>query len=267
MRFQEIFESADEDRAIISLSSAIYEKLQEFQPKVTPYNAPKKTYNFGKIGDLFSTSIPVMDDIYVKIQADKEIWKHGGGPVLRPTRDPDKKYIGGLWDPDEYSVVFNENWLKSNYMKTVITHELRHALDDVKTDFRAGESKRYFSGVNRHKYIVKPPLNEPPITHDEYLVQPGEVNARFSEVLHGMTMAIRRAYGLPPENIKPYIMQSLRDNMATKQVADLFPHGKDSSQYKRLMKRALEFIKKEMAHHEQLLAKQGRPKHALGTFA
>ena len=265
MRLQELFETTEEDRALASLSSAIYTKLQEFQYGVDEYNESNETYNVGKIGDIFDTSIPSLDNINIKIQSDDGIFKRVKMHNLDVKRDPYKEFISGAWDASEDAIIFNEDHLNSNNMKTVVTHELRHALDDIKSDYKAGESKKYFPASNKYKYSGEPE-NTPVIPAKDYSNQGGEVNARFAEVLHAATMSIRRAYALPPDQIKAKIMQDLRKNFAITHIADSFPQKEKSPQYKRLMSRALDFITKEMQYHESLLAQQGRPKHATGSF-
>ena len=60
MRLQELFETTEEDRALISLSSAIYARLQQYINIDQDYtDEDDEVVAIGRMGDIFDTPIGV----------------------------------------------------------------------------------------------------------------------------------------------------------------------------------------------------------------
>ena len=82
MRLQELFETSEDDRAIILLSAAIYKKIQSYfdidDDSIT---------HIGKIGDIINTSVPELNSVNIAIE--------GGQDFVEHSRDVD--------DPEEYN--------------------------------------------------------------------------------------------------------------------------------------------------------------------
>jgi hypothetical protein len=71
---------------------------------------------------------------------------------------------------------------------------------------------------------------------------------------------------LDAKDIKKQLSTDFKNLLNKYEIADIFPEKTQSSDYKRLVKRAYDFMQKEMAHVESELAKKGTPKKATGSF-
>lgn len=258
MRLQELFlvETSEEDRAIISLSSAISKYLidnYESEEDDTSYDSDSeydddeldisgdedKPTEIGTIGQLFNTPLSILNPIRIELQSDYGIRQ-------RRQRDEDAKVIGrpgeddslGLWYGDDKIMVLNRDYLGTNSFRSVVTHELRHALDDFKSGFKANISKRYST----------PKKKEHRTPDKAYLAEPAEINARFSQVLHAMVPVIGKVLKQHTGDPKSYIMNEFSKLMKYFSISELFPEKDQSKDYKRLIKRGVDFIDKEIAH-------------------
>lgn len=245
MRLQELFETTEEDRALISLSSAIYNSAKQYGYHSDDYDG--SDVDLGKIDQRFDTPIEILGDITILLQVNDAI-EH-----RLKTEDPDiirSSNSGpalGLWYANTQTIVLNKDYVQSNVMKGTITHELRHALDDLKSKFKAGTSKSYSTPRNP---VFRNPKNLFHKARREYLARPEEINARFLEVLHSLTLSIRRAANMPSDKIRDKVMQDFKKSMETHHIAELFPEKEKSKDYQRLIKRAVDFIDKELAHKQ-----------------
>jgi hypothetical protein len=240
MRLQELFETTEEDRALVSLSSSIYAKLQDYfvtEPDYT--DEEQEIVSLGKIGDLFDTPIEILNNVSLELQ--------GGEPFIERSKESNgKKHEGivlAMWDDPTKTIVLNLDYLDADRMRTTITHELRHALDEYKSRSFPGNAKRYFTPKKKEH------RKEDPYSTAQYRAQPAEINARFIEVLDLLsTSIIPRALKLSPDQSRPKIMHDLNHLLLKYEIADLFPERTQSPDYKRLIKRAVDFIDKEMAY-------------------
>lgn len=257
MRLQDIFETTEEDRALISLSSAIYTKLQDYVGSDQPL------VHLGKIGDMFDTPVNAMNNISVDLQQ--------GDDFIERAKD-DKEtladYVGkdvwAFFEEDTETIVVNIALLDKHRMRTTITHELRHALDKVKSGSFPGDAKGYFTPRKKEH---RPPEDEESTDTIHYRAQPAEINARFVEILDVLAKRIPQWYAkLAPDQIKPQLTKDFNNMLVKMEIADIFPERTKSSDYKRLVKRAYDFMQKEMTHIESQLAKNGNPKVATGSF-
>ena len=225
MRLQELFETSNEDRALISLSSAIYNTI--------------KTHDgdLGTIGDLYDTSIPALNNISISVVGGSEFIRHITG--ANNVKDYSEKKVYAVWDADTMSIVFNKDLINEERMKTSVTHELRHALDEIKSSSYKGGGLDYFTPKKKEHRIDDP---------IQYRAQPAEINARFTEILHKLTDIIpKRKQTVEPSELKNRLMHDLNHLFVKYEIADLFPEKTQSRDYKRLIKRAYDFINKETA--------------------
>jgi len=252
MKLQELFlpESSNEDRAIISLSSSIDDYIQQFANKDIDFDndddAELGIINLGKIGQIFDTPLGALNGVNLILQTDAGIVDRlekedsaAGGKHSRANYE-----AMGLWYADANTIILNMDYILSAQMKSTISHELRHALDDYKSGFKASTSKSYNT-----------PRNSNHLKSDDtrYIAEPSEINARFLQVLHSLVPAIRRASRLPPENVKSRLESDLKNAMLVNRISELFPEKEKSKHYKRLMKRAADFIHKELEHNREQL--------------
>jgi hypothetical protein len=221
-----IVETAEEDRAIISLADAMWDHLQAYK------NATRSGY-VGTIDDLVDTPLVALTNLRVLL-ADNETMEELNKDSNASHVSGDK--LWGMWDPEQNTVVLNLTKITEKSLKRTIAHELRHALDDVKSKYAAGSSEKYNRPINKDT------------EHDEYRSKGSEINARFAEVLHTMTIYIAKAKAGNIPNPREYIMDKFHTMMDQKHIYQYFPEKEKSKAYKQLLKRATNFIEKEIAH-------------------
>lgn len=267
MRLFELFliETSEEDRAIVSLASAIYDKLKDehigYEPDYT--DEDQNLVDLGKIGNMFNTSIPVLDNIGLELQ--------GGEPFIRransKSEDEEQKLekVMGIWDDTTYSIVLNLDYLTAGNLRTVITHELRHALDDIKSDEYKVKSPKNQNNKISGYFIPKSKRNRKddpyhPLKKDiSYRAQPAEINARFTEVLDELSTRIPSLVTKYGDESFNKAMIAVRNLFTTYKIADIYPEKTASPDYKRLFKRAADFAEKEIAHVKQGMGIADKP--------
>lgn len=241
MRLRELYliETTEEDRALISLSSSLYDYIQKYNPG--------ETKNLGKIGDFLNTPLEGLNDVSIELVPQDELFRLIHGDDAEAAY-PAQGNPMGCWFPGEKTIRLNSDKINAKGMKSVISHELRHVLDDMKSDYGASKSSRYFTAKDKS---LRPGSGDPYTDHMSYLAQPAEINARFVQVLNIMVKVIEVAVKkLPEEKRNAYIMKKLGEYMQHFHISELFPEKEKSKDYKRLMKRAADFIQKELAHAE-----------------
>lgn len=250
MKLLELFitETTEEDRAIISLSSAVYKHIQKYADYIDPNSS--EPLDVGKIDDFCTTPLDGIEDIHVILLQ---------GDALRALAHKDDVDSGdvetsgkttlGLWDNTTPAIYLNSDLITSNSIKSTIVHELRHALDDLKSGGRASNSDRYRTPKKKEHRIKDPYMG-----NLEYKAQPAEINARFAQVLHSVTLAIERGSlkDLDSEKLHAFAMTTLKRALALYKITDLFPEKTQSRDYKRLIKRAVDFINKEVSYRKSL---------------
>jgi len=236
MRIHElIVETPEEDRAIISLANVIYDYLQQYADTDLDYDETG-VIHIGRIGDLFDTPIPAMDRVRLEITSDEAIIDLARR--LNGKATPEDSHFG-QWDPMEKAISLNADYLSSNRMRNIIAHELRHAMDDMKSLNRANQSTRYRTARD-------PADRTDPDT--AYRAEPAEINARFIEALHVLTPIIPKLANLDTAAFRTKMTAYLNKAFEVKHIADLYPEKTDSPHYKRLLQRAWAYIDKEVAH-------------------
>jgi hypothetical protein len=264
--FELLMETPQEDKVLIQLGRLISSQI-----------SPPKNKNGTKVGSLqqFIEQLPdqskkvlqnKLNDIQLELHSPEKMQKAmdvartnastsnelpiSANAYWRPSGD-----FGDYGDP-EGTIVLNSNLVGTAEAAKKLAHELRHVLDDSKSQMKGADSKRYNT----------PRKKEHQNDEFSYLAQPAEINARFIEAMESLSRAIPIIYKLPPEKIRPRVKQAINQALANNRISELFPEREQSKDYKRLMKRALSFAQNEMTEFEQTLADQGRPKQALGNW-
>jgi len=259
MRLQELIETTEEDRGLISLSSSIADALRQYEgdseetsPDYDPDYDPEiygdrgeidEPITVGRIGDFLDTPFEVLNNITIELQSNFGLRKRKSN-VNTPDRGPLTGIIKGMWDGNTSSIVLNKDYIGTNSIRSTIAHELRHALDDYKSEFQANKEKGRYSIPKKKEH--RKAKDEDDMT--PYHAEPGEINSRFIQVLHDLVPVIKRAVKLPPENVNSSIMNAFKKSLEDHNIAYLFPEKERSRDYKRLIKRAMDFIQKELAH-------------------
>lgn len=239
MRLQELFlvETTEEDRALISLSAALY-------PIIMQHSSTEEYVNVGKIGDLVDTPLSILNDVNIELELPDDFM----------SRSEDEDDLGrdlsevvriAFWDPSTESVVLNLKYITRPTIRRTLTHELRHALDDVKSDYKASVSDKYMTAKKKSH-------RDSPET--AYHAKPGEINARYAQTMHLVVLKLEKLFqkSNDAEKIRAEIMDYLSLVFESNRISYLFPEKEKSKDYKRLMKRAVDFIEKEISHIKSL---------------
>jgi len=230
-----IVETADEDRAIISLADSIFSYLQQYADTELDYDETG-VLHIGRIGDLFDTPIPTFDSLRIELSSDEAIVDLARRLHGRAT--PADSHFG-QWDPMEKAISLNSDYLSTNRMRSVIAHELRHAMDDMKSSNRANQSSRYRTARSPQHQADK---------DGAYQAQPAEINSRFVEALNVLVPIIPKLANLEPAAFRTKMSAYINKAFELKDIADYYPEKTASPHYKRLLQRAWTFIEKELAH-------------------
>jgi hypothetical protein len=261
MRLQELFliETTEEDRAIVSVASALNSYIQKYEgedaggdfydgdedPDDTIHDEMKV---IGSIKELVGDSpIPEFNGINIILQSDYGIRLRKKKEAEARGVTPPSTSIMGMWYPASRAIILNKDYIGYNTLRTVISHELRHALDDIKSDFEANKSGGRYSIPRKKSHRRE--TNDPYFGNLRYLAEPAEINARFLQVLDRMVKVIKNfATKLTPEQSRAKIMNQFHEIMKDERISELFPEKEKSRDYKRLMKRGVDFIDKEIAY-------------------
>ena len=222
-----LVESTEEDRAIVSLSMAISELLSHYDSDII------QDEEIGTIGELFTLPDIISNLKFVKL-------------ILIPSSDMGRS--NGEYKTSELDgrvfVQIRINALKihTNLITRSISHELRHALDDIKSGFRAMDTSFY-----------RTPKKKEHRSGDEYtkyIADPAEINARFTGVLDILTTSLGKFNLDGKGNLKSRGLQEFYKLLNSNNIAELFPEGTKSKDYRRLLNRALDYIEKEVKYLE-----------------
>lgn|SRR5574337_367175 len=247
MKLVELFlnETTEEDRALISLAEVIYKYLQKYADQDLDYEDDDAPLLVGKIGQLFDTPLRGFDDIKIEVQSDMGLLERVNNKRAFEGKKPIFDAPAGVWYADANTLVFNADYLSTDYMKSTITHELRHALDDIKSEYKVSNSEKYSTPKKKSFRKV---TNDPHMGNLAYLAQPAEINARFTQVLDDLVGKIKRVAHLPTKEARDKLHGQIKYGFDKHNISHLFPEKEQSRDYKRLMKRAVDFIDKELQH-------------------
>jgi hypothetical protein len=240
MRLQELFliETTEEDRAIISLANVIYRHVSKYVDYIDPSST--EPMDIGKIDDFANTPLEGMEDIKIAIQQGDAL---GKDVAEQNAEEYEGKNPRGVWWADGPTITLNADHISSERIKSTIVHELRHALDDLKSKGRAGTSIGYDTPKKKDHRKKDPYAKNFP-----YLAKPSEINARFSQVLDGLTDSISKNSNMDPKQLWDHEVKVLKRLFIMHDISSLFPEKEQSKDYKRLMKRAADFIQKEIKY-------------------
>lgn len=247
MRLVELFlrETTEEDRALISLAGVMYDYLQKYADQDLDWDDENtETLYLGKIGQFFDTPFEGIDNINISIMSDSALLNRAKKENIGTKDAP-----AGLWDANTKTMIFNADYLSADFMKSTIAHELRHMLDDIKSEFRVAGSKGYSTPKDKEFRKTK---NDPYAPDMRYLAQPAEINARFVQVLNSLVPKIKRLAAQPRIEARDKAHKMLRYEMEVHDVAGMFRDKNNSPDYKRLLKRGADFIDKELNHIQSI---------------
>ena len=236
MQLQMLFDRFEDDRALILLSSSIYDTLR-------PMSEDGVTY-INQLSDIVDTSLPALNSVKIIVEENETFLAHLYN-IDDPVADYAGKTVYAFWDEDAHSIILNKEFIRTHRMKTTITHELRHALDEIRANSYPGNALRYFTPKKKEH------RKNDPYSTVKYRAAPAEINARFVEVLDILSKRIPKWYAkLDPSEIKKQLSIDFKNLLVKFEIADLFPEKTQSVDYRRLIKRAYSFMQKELHHIE-----------------
>ena len=267
--YELLLETPQEDKVLIQLAKVINANLP------VPNSRSKKPIKVGSVQqfvDKLSSPAKVLlgdrlSNVQIELHSSKDLQDYvSAGNTNAIKQDLESKVTQGYWAPDGEvgdrtstpagKIVIPKETVGTQGSASVIAHELRHVLDDSKSNMAAADSKTYNT----------PKKKEHRGNAHAYTAQPAEINARYIQAMDSLTRAIPIIYKLPPEKIRPRVKQAINQAFENNQISQLFPEKAQSREYKQLMKRAINFVQTEMSEHEALLASQGREKYASGNW-
>lgn len=193
--------------------------LTLFGLKIKDLNAPKVKNPLLK--KLLST-------LNIKVNTAKN-WEDDAGVKVHGTY-----YVGDneieLWFPVHELAASKRGSSVQSEIASTLSHEMQHALDDLKSSGKALQDPASFKGLNKD--------------YQGYLKRPYEVNARFQQA----TMDIAKYVAMPKNDGSKTTQQNLPDLIRyafQKNQLDKI-YEKNQPEYKRLLSRAYKFFDAEM---------------------
>ena len=130
------------------------------------------------------------------------------------------------YDPDTRTILVPK---EPRQLESEIVHELRHALDDVKS---AG---KFLQG---RKTSTPRSLTS---TSSAYLSTPVEINARFTQAIQSI---VKDLQGTSPSHEE--IMQAIKVEFLAQDITQFFPKRMADPDYRRLLTRALSYLESRL---------------------
>lgn len=127
------------------------------------------------------------------------------------------------YDPDTKTVIVPRT---DKDLTSDLVHELRHALDDVKSSGKFLQGKQTSS-----------PRSTSDDPRSKYLSLPLEINARFSQAIHSIINDLK---GTNPS--KKDITDAIRVEFFVHNITPFFPKKTEDPAYRRLFSRALTYL-------------------------
>lgn len=245
MRLIELFlnETTEEDRAIISLANAVYGQVRKYVDHIDPNSS--EPVDIGKIGDFLDTPLKGLEDVTIELQQGEALGR-------RTATASNLEYSGaepnGVWFSTDRAIVINSDIIDSERVRSTISHELRHVLDDLKSGGQASNSPRYRTPKKKEHRKVDPYAEK----NYSYIAEPAEINARFNQVLNDLTDSIAKNSNMNPKDLWEHSVKALKRLFFMHNITALFPERTQSKDYKRLVKRAVDFIQKEIKYISSL---------------
>lgn len=215
-------ETTDEDRALSSLAKTLFTVVTRFS------STNPKGGVVGRIGKIVDTPIVALNNIKIKVLPNVKFYRELGEDLPPEGKAP----ASGFWDPNTDTIVLNMHYANSLRWHKTIVHELRHALDDVKSEYRASDKNRY----SQHR--------------DGYLHTPMEIHARYLAGVHMALQRLKRMYnaGDSKQQVLASLPGIINDVLDTNQITRVLPGRYKTPAYKRLASRAYQLLSTEVNH-------------------
>lgn len=223
-----IFETTEHDTIILRMAKDINKIIKKYDEDLTVYRKGKYLGKLGTLTDMQKDSpLEILNPVHIELINDITINRIGKGKTIR-----------ALWYPDNKTIYLNTEYITDPRMRRLISHELRHALDDYLADFK--QRKRY--DTPREKQFRYDDDNDEVKKFIHYHASPSEINARFTEVLDLLHDVIEKAVKSNRPDLFEYLMTQFKKYLESKEISKYFPTGVQSTDYRRLYKRGIAYI-------------------------
>ena len=223
MRLQEILlETTEEDRRISTLAAQLRKRVMAFVA-----GKPRGGI-IGKLAELVKgTNLESMAGVTLQVLPNSMFYKSLGDPE----RDPKAGSVHGFWDPDRNRIVLNLRHVQALSLSKTIAHELRHALDDIKSDYRASDPD------NRYGKHPKGTLH-----------QPDEINARYAESMHIAILKIGKLAreGWTKAELMSELPEIIKFAFDANLITHVMPNRYSDRAYRHLASRAYRLLSAEV---------------------
>ena len=215
-------ETTDEDRALSSLAKTLFTVVTRFS------STNPKGGVVGRIGKIVDTPLVALSKIKIKVLPNTKFYRELGEDLPPEGKAP----ASGFWDPNTDTIVLNMYYENSLRWHKTIVHEMRHALDDVKSEYRASDKNRY----SQHR--------------DGYLHTPMEIHARYLAGVHMALQRLKRMYnaGDSKQQVLASLPGIINDVLDANQITRVLPGRYNDPAYKRLASRAYQLLSTEVNH-------------------
>jgi hypothetical protein len=204
-------ETVQDDRALVSIASEITQYVKENPEEFETGSSAVP------VADLID--IDITDPAIEKLMSIKVEFGHTGSIST-----------GGIYKHPSKTIKINSEFLSMQLwdrIETNLVHELRHALDDIKS---AGK-------LYRGEYL---PQYRTATDPDDSNSAPSEINARLSQAQHLMMDRIKQ---LPNTPSSAELNQIIFDCLDKFDLVDHFPNGTADPAFKRLVSRMYQIAK------------------------
>lgn len=130
------------------------------------------------------------------------------------------------YDPDTRTILVPK---ETRQLESEIVHELRHALDDIKS------SGKFLQG----RKTTSPRFSTS--ANSVYLSTPVEINARFTQAIHSI---VKDLQGTSPSRAE--IIQAIKVEFIVQNITPFFPKKMADPDYRRLFTRALSYLESRL---------------------
>lgn len=225
--YELIVETTEHDTIILKMARVIHKIIQKYDEDLTVYRRGKY---LGKLESLTNvqegTPLEIINSVHIELVNDSTINRIGEDTDIR-----------ALWNPDNKTIYLNTEYITDPRMRRLLSHEIRHALDDFLADFKSRE-KYYTPKEKQFRYYGKDSKKK--FIH--YHASPSEINARFTEVLDLLHDVIEKAVKSNRPDLFEYLMSQFKEYLESKEISKYFPTGVQSNDYRRLYKRGIAYI-------------------------
>lgn len=187
------------------------------------------------IQDITKRKIPDIQTPIVKWLLFKPVPERTKSPLRFVTHLPENtfdKEHGSYFPAPYHSININLDWIRKRKSNptSILLHELQHALDDMKS------SGKFMSYQNRSQEM----------DYDQYLKNPSEINARFSQALWDLALNFETV-------ARSDVYDAIQTNLRKNRIRSM--DFEDPKQYRRLISRAYKFL----ADVSQIVDKKEKP--------